>query len=784
MDFKTIVEDNLLIICDNDIKEKMLSFLNAEKNIYDIKFMNINEVVKKLYFDYDKESIYYLMNKYNLTYEIAKIYIDNMYYIDDKEYKNDKLNMLVKYKKELEENNLLIKDPLFIDYIKNKKIKVCMRKISKYNNYVFNILRNYTSVEIYDFKYDNYKHKVYEFDYLDKEIEYVAYSICELIDSGVDINKIKISNIDEEYINPIKRIFKSYNIPINIPNDSYIIGTKIGKDFINNIRPNINDTIDLLDKGNPIFNKIINICNKYTFIDDYTKVKDMLVYDLSNTKIPSIKYDNAIEIVDYKDLFDDEYVFLMNFNLKSIPNVYKDEDFLTDSIKPTYLDTTIEKNKLEKDITIKSINNIKNLIITYKKMTPTSECYPSNLTEGLIIERPNINIYKSYSKENDELKLASFLDKLIKYGYKDDELNALKFNYDIDYMKYDNKYQKVDKNNLYAMMNNKLSLSYSKIEEYNECPFRYYLSKVLNLDIYEENFGATLGTIFHHILEIGINKEIDIDKEVEIFINSEYKDKKFTNMEKFFLENAKENMRFSLDTIKKQMKYCKLNKVLTEKKVYISKDKNLKITFSGIIDKVLYNEENPTIVAIIDYKTGNSVDIDLGYMEYGIGLQLPIYLYLADNMNLENIKFAGIYLQKIMPDIEKKEEAKEDKLKLEGYSNSNVEIIEKFDSTFEDSEVIKGLKTKQDGSFYATSKVLSDKEFEALKKLAEKQIDASIENILDAKFDISPIKKETDQEITACKFCKYKDICFRTNNDIRNLKKDKELSFLGGDINA
>ena len=784
MDFKTIVEDNLLIICDNDIKEKMLSFLNAEKNIYDIKFMNINEVVKKLYFDYDKESIYYLMNKYNLTYEIAKIYIDNMYYIDDKEYKNDKLNMLVRYKKELEENNLLIKDPLFIDYIKNKKIKVCMRKISKYNNYVFNILRNYTSVEIYDFKYDNYKHKVYEFDYLDKEIEYVAYSICELIDSGVDINKIKISNIDEEYINPIKRIFKSYNIPINIPNDSYIIGTKIGKDFINNIRPNINDTIDLLDKENPIFNKIINICNKYTFIDDYTKVKDMLVYDLSNTKIPSIKYDNAIEIVDYKDLFDDEYVFLMNFNLKSIPNVYKDEDFLTDSIKPTYLDTTIEKNKLEKDITIKSINNIKNLIITYKKMTPTSECYPSNLTEGLIIERPNINIYKSYSKENDELKLAGFLDKLIKYGYKDDELNALKFNYDIDYMKYDNKYQKVDKNNLYAMMNNKLSLSYSKIEEYNECPFRYYLSKVLNLDIYEENFGATLGTIFHHILEIGINKEIDIDKEVEIFINSEYKDKKFTNMEKFFLENAKENMRFSLDTIKKQMKYCKLNKVLTEKKVYISKDKNLKITFSGIIDKVLYNEENPTIVAIIDYKTGNSVDIDLGYMEYGIGLQLPIYLYLADNMNLENIKFAGIYLQKIMPDIEKKEEEKEDKLKLEGYSNSNVEIIEKFDSTFEDSEVIKGLKTKQDGSFYATSKVLSDKEFEALKKLAEKQIDASIENILDAKFDISPIKKETDQEITACKFCKYKDICFRTNNDIRNLKKDKELSFLGGDINA
>ena len=70
------------------------------------------------------------------------------------------------------------------------------------------------------------------------------------------------------------------------------------------------------------------------------------------------------------------------------------------------------------------------------------------------------------------------------------------------------------------------------------------------------------------------------------------------------------------------------------------------------------------------------------------------------------------------------------------------------------------------------------------KEFAEKQIDISINNILDAKFDISPIKKDTDKDITACKFCNYKDICFRTNEDIRNLKKDNELSFLGGDENA
>ena len=787
MNYKDIIEDNILIICDNDTKNKILSHLNTLNDIYSIKFITINEVIKRLFFDYDKQAIYYLMHKYDVKYDIADIYIKNMYYVEEKDYKNEKLNMLVKYKKELEDNNLLIKDDLFIDYIKNMKIKVCMRKISKYDNYIFNILRNYTNVDIYDFKYENYNHTIYEFDNIDKEVEYVAYSICELISNDIDINKIKISNIDEEYISPIKRIFSNFNIPINLPNNSYLIGTKIGKEFINNLDSDINKTIESLNKykEDPIYNLIIEISNKYIFIDDFLKVKDLLIHDLSNTKIPSIKYDNAIEVIDYKGLIDDEYVFLMNFNLKSIPKIYKDEDFISDFLKPTYLDNTIQKNKLEKDITIKSINSIKNLVITFKDMTPTSECYPSNLIENKKVEKPNINIYKSYSMKNDKLKLAISLDKLLKYGYKNNELNALKYNYDIDYKNYDNKYQKVEIDNLNKILDNKLSLSYSKIEEYNECPFKYYLSKILKLDIYEENFSAILGTIFHHILEIGINKEIDIDKELNNFIEENYKDKEFTNMEKFFIENAKENIEFALTTIKNQMKYCKLNNVLTEKKVYISKDKNLKVTFSGIIDKLLYEEEKDnTIIAIIDYKSGNNIDIDLSYMKYGIGLQLPIYIYLADNMDLKNVKFAGIYLQKVMPDIEKKEEEKENKLKLEGYSNSNKDIIEKFDSSYEESKVIKGLRTKADGEFYANSKVLDDNKFNLLSSLAEKQIDKVVDNILDARFDISPIKKDNDQEITACKYCKYKDICFRTNDDIVNLKKDKELSFLGGDINA
>ena len=92
---------------------------------------------------------------------------------------------------------------------------------------------------------------------------------------------------------------------------------------------------------------------------------------------------------------------------------------------------------------------------------------------------------------------------------------------------------------------------------------------------------------------------------------------------------------------------------------------------------------------------------------------------------------------------------------------------------------IKGLKTKADGSFNARSKVLSDGEFENLKNLASREFEKCSNNVSNAKFDISPIRKEEDNFVTACKYCNFKDICFRTNDDIRNIKKS-----LGGENNG
>lgn len=788
MDFLNQLDRNTLVICDNNFKEKVLEYLNNTPKLYSINFMTINELIKRYYFDYDEKTIYYLMKKYKLKYDVAEKYLKNIYFVEDKKYSSDKLNILVKYKQELIDNNLLIYDELFEEYIKNRDVVVINCDLNKFQKNIINNLKKTTNVKIIDKNYNNYSHKVLEFNTLYDEIEYVAYKICELIETGIDINDIKISNINEEYINPIKRIFGFYNIPINLNSNQSIYSTKIVKEFLNNYNSNIEVTISALEKykGNDIYNKIIDVCNKYRWIDDYNKIKDLIIHDLKRISIKHKKLNKAINLVDYKDItISDKYVFLMNFNLGVIPKIYKDEDYINDRIKPSYLENTVEKNCIEKEITINSINNIKNLTITYKKKSPTNVYYPSNLVELYELSTDSININKSYSIINDKIKLSNYLDKLVKYGIKDKNLSLLSSNYEIPYLNYSNNYENINKKDLHEYINNKLTLSYTKLEEYNECSFKYYLSNILNLNIFKDNFAAILGSVFHHILEKGLKKPLDIHNEINLFIKRKYKDREFSNKEKFFLKKTEKDMQFVIDTIKKQMVNCKLDNILTEQEVIVHKNSDLKVIFKGFIDKILYKEiEGNTIVAIIDYKTG-PMDVELGYLPYGLHLQLPIYLYLANNMNFKNVKFAGIYLQKVMPSIEKidfkNKTKRETKLKLEGYSTTNREILSQFDISYKDSEVIKSMSEIASGDFGSYAKVLSEDKFNTLIDLTNKEIDKCINNIENAKFDINPKMEENAKEITACQYCKYKDICFREQKDIKRIKKDKELSYLGGE---
>lgn len=773
-------KDNLVLIIPNSIKKELIEKIRKENKLLDITFITKNEFIKKVTFDYDNKAIYYLMNKYNIKYEIAKVYLNNIYFIEDKEYKSNKLNYLVDLKKELIENNLLIINNNYIKYLQNKNI--CVYGFDYIDNYFMKQLNKFKNIEIINKEYNNYKIKtIYEAQTLEEEVEYIAIKICKLLENNIDINNIKLV-ISNEYNSYINRIFKLYNIPINI-NKTSIYNTYLGSYFIENIDKDIEETLTKIEnQDKDIYNKIINILNNYAWCEDYTKVIDMLIYDFKNTYIEK-EFLNSVNITQLKDnnIKEDDYIFVLGFNQGIIPQIYKDEEYITDNIvSEVGLEKTKEKNIKEKEIILNNLKNIKNLTLTYKLKSNTDSYYISNLYEEIEsnIEKININIYK-YSNSQNKIKLTKKLDNLVKYGIIENDLGLLYNNYKIDYKKFDNKYTKINKDNLHKFLNNKLLLSYSSLDNYNKCAFRYYLSNILKISIYEETFMTNIGTIFHEVLSKMNNDNFNLDVEYENSINN--LNKEFTIKEKFFLNKLKKELEFIIETIKKQTSLSNLDNYLYEEKIYTNIEGNINITFMGIVDKIMYKEQkDKTIIAIIDYKTGNP-NTNLFNVIYGLDMQLPIYLYLAKNTNkLKNVEIAGFYLQKILNNEITKDyknsynELKEDNLKLVGYSNSNESIISEFDTTYSDSKMIKSLKTSNKG-FYAYSKIIDTENIDKIVNIIENKIKENAKDIENANFDINPKKQK--EEIIGCKFCKFNDICFRKEEDIIKIKEYKDLNF-------
>lgn len=755
-------------------KMRLLIVLSKEKRFNNNKFYSFRELKKKLIFDYNNKTIEYVMNKYNVNINIAKIYLENLYFLKDLE--DNKVKFLNALKKDLDENNLLIYNKEFRKYLENKDITVYNKsKLSKEEKRILEGL----NIRIENNLNNNYEPSIYEAENIEEEVEYVVRSIKELLCKNIDINNIKII-ASKEYNKYLDYFCDLFGLPINIASDNTFYGTKIASKFLE-LYDNyeIDEIIDKLSDEENI-NDLITIVNKSVLVDDKYARKEFIINDLKTSKVKGVLYKNAIEIGSLDDYYSsDDYVYLIGCNKGIFPKVYNDDNFLSDKILDELdLDTSVEKNKLENKKNFEFIRNIPNLVITYNLFDGEKVKYPSNIIEELKVDVKKIEIDRriSYSKSLSNLSYAKDLDNLYKYNDEGKYLKMYQKNLNIPYKEYNNTYFKVDKALLKDSLESGITLSYTSLEMYNECSFKYFLNSIMKLNIFENTFKIVVGKIVHHILEIGLDKKIDIDLEISNFIKD--LDFSFGPKELFYLHKITKELEFLLDYLEEQKKHSKLNEYLFEEEISIDKSYDgIDITFKGVIDKVMMTKYNDKeVIAVIDYKTGDK-NIKLDTLEYGINIQLPIYLYLLKKSSrFKNSVIAGFYIEKVLNNclnIDKNkslETLKKENLRLQGYTNSNETIISLLDDNYLDSKMIKGLRFKNDGSFYSTSKVLSNEEMDKLIIVVDEIIDKVIKSIVNGDYEINP--KVIKGKNIACEYCKFKDICYVT--------KEQEL-VLGGE---
>ena len=763
--------NNKILIINDYAKNTLLKKINKLLNI---KIITLSELKKNYIYDYDYKSILYVSNKYNCIPSIARKYIENTYYINN-ECKSEKIELLIKIKNDLEENNLLIKNNLYRKFLNNKDIVLYnLKYVDKYYLNIIEELSNTNNIITYNEEKETSIKKLYRCNNSEEEISFVCSKICELIKSGVDINNIKLTNVKSDYTYIIRKTFKLFNIPINIKSDESIKSTMIVKKFKELYNENISEVMDKISElitnnyEKDIYKNILNVVNKYSD-SNYMDVKEILFDDIDNIKIKRDEFKNAVNIIDFKSdlISDNDYVFLINFNEGVIPINHKDEDYLNDIEKNNLgIDTSFTLNEKETNEVIETIKTTNNLILTYSEYNQNNKIYVSSAYSSDILEEEKVNLNFNNSNNYNKLRLLSEKDDNNKYGTLSSDLLTLSAHYKNEpYLTYNNKYKKISNNKLKNYLSKGLTLSYSSMNTFYQCSFRYYLDNILKVNKYEERFDAVLGSIFHEVLsKCFINDDYDVIYNYEKLISeSTYP---FNESEKFFLENLKNELLLIIDTIKEQLKYTSLKQSMYEKEIKIDISSDVKATFKGFVDKILYDEFNgEKIVVIIDYKTGNPL-LNINNSLYGLDMQLPVYIYLIKS-EIKNVRIGGFYLQKILSNVNSLQKRKES-LKLQGYSNEDIDILEKVDSSYENSCVIKSLRTTQNG-FYSYSKIINDEQIDTLYNIVESKVKEARNKILNTEFDINP--KEMDDKNIGCKFCKYKDICYMTSSDIVKLKK-------------
>lgn len=751
------IDNNSIVICSNNIKKEILLNSNVLKNI---KFLTIKEFTNNYFGTYKVDAIYYVMKKYGFNYDVTKEYLDNMFY--DYEPIKD-------FYYDLECNDLLDINKLFKKELNNKKIYV----IGYYNidKYIVDTLNELNAIFVQSSN-NGFKHDVHEFNTMEEEVVYV---INDIINNHKDnLNDVYLLNLDESYNNSLKRLSKMFNININLRENNSIYSTMEVQEFIKNLKSN--NTIDLdIIKNIDIKNKIIDIINKYNIKDVDKYYIEILESNIKKTYLDQDIYDNAVNIADIDDIYlDNKYYYIMNFNQGSVPKIYHDDKFIKDSYRQKIgLNTSLDNLNNNKKMIIDKLNNFQNITITYKLKDDYKNYVKSPLIDELNLDvvKDSNNEYK-YSNKYNKLELAKMLDNYIKFNELDSNLNNLYKTYnDMDYMKYDNTFKNVDYKELKKYINNKINISYSSMDNFFKCQFRYYINNVLNLGNFEDTIQTFIGKLFHHCLSKMYNKDFDLAKEYDTYL----KDKQLTNKVKFYINKLYPELEKIVNTIKMQDNHSKFNDTLPEHDVLIKKELDIDLHVKGYIDKVrILREGNNTYVSIIDYKTGNT-DLSLDNINYGLNMQLPMYLYLIKN-DLENVSVVGFYLQHILENkkINSKDIKKDeiDSLKLLGYTINNENLIEKFDDTYNDSVVIKSMKTTKSG-FYKYAKLVSEEDIEKIVNIVDNNINEVIESIKNGDFKINP--KRIDNELLGCKYCEFKDLCFKKEENIKDIKnKTKE----------
>lgn len=476
-------------------------------------------------------------------------------------------------------------------------------------------------------------------------------------------------------------------------------------------------------------------------------------------------------------------------------NIYKAFSTAENEIFLSYVSSDLEGKSLRPSILV---NRIKKIFPTLIEQSDVIEKQSEIITEETTFEEL-LNQLRNL-KEGENIHPIWYM--VYEYyhtnkQWKDKLENSLRA------LNYTNQPEKVKKEIIQKLYGDILKTSVSRLEQYQSCPFSYYLKYGLKLSEKNE-FKIEImdtGTFMHDVIDSFFEKAQEenlkikqlekekIDQLIEEIIEEKLQLKKnyiFTSIPKYkVLVNrlkrvVKKSMYYIIDGLKySQFEVLDHEREFKQGKEYppieIKLENGKKVEITGKIDRIdIAKTTDGNYIRIIDYKSSVK-DIDLN--EVVSGLQLQLLTYLDAVCEEEKLKPAGVlYFNLIDPIMkanshltdEQIEENMRKQFKMKGLILADIDIVRKMDTSLEkgNSNIIPAYIDKE-GNLSKKSNAITKTQFEQLQKYTNKIIKQISEEILSGNIDVKPYYKVKDGK-TPCQYCKYQSICNFNNGVCKN----------------
>jgi len=787
-------EEDIIIVSNKYIKPILIQkFSNQMRKI---TFKSFDEVKDDIYTTIDYQMLFHNM-KEDTNLEVLRIKLANSYFIQQ-DSNEPFLHELYLY----HQNNHLILDENHLSYYKSKKVyfvnyygddDLINQMLPFLKHYERCFTTNSIDKELTVFHFENY----------DDEILEVVNHIAILLNKKVDPAKIVIHKVNKDYLNKLEEYLMIYKIDYIVEGEGSFFDVDIVKNFFHDLKNyeamRLNKVLKdyLIDKkDNKIFSKIGKVLEPLIMLDltinsiTLDLIKDVFIHTIYQEEVTNaIKIENVLNHI-YDD---DTHIFIMNFSHGEIAHIYKDDTYLNDKIRKNLkLLTSFDRTQIEEKKILDCIHSYESIHLSYSTYCSSKIYMPSNLIKELAKKRivnicdASIHIYHIVNEDMAKMRFfkAYALYRLYQkktfdylYGYTYFCADLTKryqsdFNATLDYL---------------ALPTLFMELSYTKLNDYFSCPFRFYLKYILNIEEkMEDNNSTFVGRMYHFVLEKVVAKRYidrrtkeEVLENISVYICDFVKNQTYEIKDKlkFYLNKFSEELKLIVEIIMDFMDHSSFEVLGLEQKLEKQLDDYTVVV--GLIDKILKYQE---YYLVIDYKT-NPVHPNWYALDVGLDLQLPLYLYLI-KANDPNAKIAGSYLQSVFRTSLLKYEDKPlskvmlEQLKYVGYTLQDRDVILAIDTNALNGSGSLPKQIVSNKGFYKNflKKSFTQTQFDAIILYVEKLIFEANKKIRKGLFPILPLTDEKNESV--CRYCRLKDLCYRNETMKKVYKKHDDFSYL------